>query len=129
DRRGEGVRLAGAAACDEPVRAQGRPRRRQARGPALGVRRGRQEPSRRDLPGILRRPMHPLPESMRQTAERLFADRFEHAERFVELLAEQGPERGLIGPREVDRLWERHLLNCALMVDAIDALDNPATTL
>lgn len=73
--------------------------------------------------------MHPLPESLRPTAERLFADRLELAERFVELLAEQGPERGLIGPREVDRLWERHLLNCALMVDAIDALDHPATTL
>ena len=73
--------------------------------------------------------MHPLPESLRPTAERLFAGRLELAERFVELLAEQGPERGLIGPREVDRLWERHLLNCALMVDAIDALDHPATTL
>ncbi|MGP9536714.1 16S rRNA (guanine(527)-N(7))-methyltransferase RsmG [Brachybacterium sp. AOP43-C2-M15] len=65
--------------------------------------------------------MHPLPPSLRTTAERLFpAERLELAERFAVLLAEQGPERGLIGPREVDRLWERHLLNCALMVDAID---------
>ena len=64
--------------------------------------------------------MQPLPESLRPTAERLFAERLELAERFVALLADQGPERGLIGPREVDRLWERHLLNCALMVDAID---------
>ncbi len=34
-------------------------------------------------------------------------------QRFAEILATAGVERGLIGPREVDRLWERHLLNCA----------------
>ncbi|MCV2392846.1 16S rRNA (guanine(527)-N(7))-methyltransferase RsmG [Actinotalea sp. M2MS4P-6] len=33
--------------------------------------------------------------------------------RFAELLADEGVRRGLIGPREVPRLWERHLLNCA----------------
>jgi 16S rRNA (guanine527-N7)-methyltransferase len=31
---------------------------------------------------------------------------------FGELLAGEGVVRGLIGPREVDRLWDRHLLNC-----------------
>ena len=64
--------------------------------------------------------MHALPDPLRATAERLLGERLGLAERFVAMLAEQGPERGLIGPREVDRLWERHLLNCALMVDAID---------
>ena len=64
--------------------------------------------------------MTTLPAPLRPTAERLLGDRLELAERFVALLAEQGPERGLIGPREVERLWERHLLNCALMVDAIE---------
>ncbi|MFJ6041731.1 16S rRNA (guanine(527)-N(7))-methyltransferase RsmG [Brachybacterium paraconglomeratum] len=64
--------------------------------------------------------MTTLPASLRPLAERLFGDRLELAERFAALLAEQGPERGLIGPREVERLWERHLLNCALMADAID---------
>ncbi|GAA1490775.1 16S rRNA (guanine(527)-N(7))-methyltransferase RsmG [Brachybacterium sacelli] len=68
--------------------------------------------------------MLPLPDSLRPSAERLFADRLELAERFTTLLAEQGPERGLIGPREVERLWERHILNCALMVEAVD----PAAT-
>ena len=63
--------------------------------------------------------MTTLPASLRPTAERLFGDRLELAERFHALLAEQGPERGLIGPREVERLWERHLLNCALMADAV----------
>lgn len=33
------------------------------------------------------------------------------------LLASEGVSRGLIGPREADRLWERHLLNCAVVVD------------
>lgn len=35
---------------------------------------------------------------------------------FGALLAEHGIERGLLGPRELDRLWERHLLNSAAVV-------------
>ncbi len=38
---------------------------------------------------------------------------------YRELLASAGVERGLIGPREVDRLWERHLLNCAVVVGIV----------
>lgn len=34
---------------------------------------------------------------------------------YAELLATQGTLRGLIGPREVPRLWDRHLLNCAVV--------------
>ena len=41
------------------------------------------------------------------------------AERYAALLADAGVERGLIGPREADRLWERHLLNCAVMGEAV----------
>lgn len=36
--------------------------------------------------------------------------------RFAELLREQGELRGLIGPREVDRIWSRHILNSAAVV-------------
>jgi 16S rRNA (guanine527-N7)-methyltransferase len=36
---------------------------------------------------------------------------------FAELLATEATMRGLIGPREVPRLWERHLLNCAVITD------------
>jgi 16S rRNA (guanine527-N7)-methyltransferase len=36
---------------------------------------------------------------------------------FADLLAGPGVERGLIGPREVPRLWQRHLLNCAVVAD------------
>jgi 16S rRNA (guanine527-N7)-methyltransferase len=42
------------------------------------------------------------------------------AERYAAFLATAGTERGLIGPREVPRLWDRHLLNCAVLTDLID---------
>jgi 16S rRNA (guanine527-N7)-methyltransferase len=40
--------------------------------------------------------------------------------RFAEVLADAGVARGLIGPREVPRLWERHLLNCAQILPAFE---------
>lgn len=48
-------------------------------------------------------------------AERVFADRLPLAVRYAELLATTGTSHGLIGPRETPRLWERHLVNCAVM--------------
>lgn len=41
------------------------------------------------------------------------------ARRYAELLAGAGTQRGLLGPREVPRLWERHLLNCAVVQEAV----------
>ncbi len=52
-------------------------------------------------------------------AEKFFGDRLGVAERYASALASSGVERGLLGPREVPRLWERHLLNCAAMVDLV----------
>lgn len=53
-------------------------------------------------------------------ARRVFSsERLALAERYAELLATEGVVRGLIGPREAPRLWERHLLNCALLADPI----------
>lgn len=49
----------------------------------------------------------------------VFGDRFALADRYREILATQGIEWGLIGPREVDRLWERHLLNSVALADLI----------
>ena len=37
--------------------------------------------------------------------------------RYVEILAGPGLERGLMGPREVPKLWDRHILNCAVVAD------------
>jgi 16S rRNA (guanine527-N7)-methyltransferase len=47
-------------------------------------------------------------------------DRLPLAERYADLLATAGVERGLIGPREAPRLWDRHLLNCAVLGELID---------
>ena len=50
-----------------------------------------------------------------------FAARLALVERYVGWLAGPGLERGLIGPRELPRLWERHVLNCAVVRDALPA--------
>lgn len=57
-------------------------------------------------------PMNPVEAA---AAEKIFGDRLPLAERYVQHLATSGIERGLIGPREVPRLWGRHVLNCAVM--------------
>jgi 16S rRNA (guanine527-N7)-methyltransferase len=48
-------------------------------------------------------------------AREVFSDALPTAEVFAELLTEEATVRGLIGPREVPRLWERHILNCAVI--------------
>jgi 16S rRNA (guanine527-N7)-methyltransferase len=55
-----------------------------------------------------------------EAARGVFADTLPRAEQYAALLAEEATVRGLIGPREVPRLWERHLLNCAVVSDLID---------
>lgn len=47
------------------------------------------------------------------------SQRFPLAARYAELLAGDGVIRGLIGPREVPRLWERHLVNCAVLAEVV----------
>lgn len=55
-----------------------------------------------------------------ELARRVFAaGRVALAERYVQLLATEGVVRGLIGPREAPRLWERHLLNCAVLGEVL----------
>ena len=48
-------------------------------------------------------------------AEKIFGDRLDLAKRYVTHRATSGIERGLLGPREVPRLWSRHVLNCAII--------------
>ncbi|OYO14160.1 16S rRNA (guanine(527)-N(7))-methyltransferase RsmG [Enemella evansiae] len=52
-------------------------------------------------------------------AAQVFGDRFEAARQYHDLLANEGTEWGLIGPREVDRLWSRHLLNSAALAEVV----------
>lgn len=56
---------------------------------------------------------------MSVSRETAFGDRLGLIERYADLLATVGVERGLIGPREVDRLWERHLLNSAAPLERV----------
>ena len=51
-------------------------------------------------------------------AAAVFGDRLGLGERFAEILADTGVSHGLIGPREVPILWDRHILNCAVAQDS-----------
>ena len=122
----------GVARPDVAVRAQGGPRRRGGRRPELGVRGRRAEALRGGPPRVTlaerrgRRVTDPVsretsgaperPPRRRRRGRCSAAERLPLAERYAELLATDGVLRGLIGPREVPRLWERHLVNCAVLV-------------
>ena len=54
-------------------------------------------------------------------------DRLDLAGRYAELLMTDGVVRGLIGPREAPRSWERHLLNCVALA-ASSALAGSTST-
>lgn len=54
-----------------------------------------------------------------ETAVGVFSHALPKVERFADILAREGVVRGLIGPREVPRLWERHLINCGLLAEAL----------
>jgi 16S rRNA (guanine527-N7)-methyltransferase len=56
---------------------------------------------------------------MPAVAREIFGDAAAKAERYAGLLAGPGVERGLIGPNEVPRLWERHLLNSAAVASLV----------
>ena len=51
----------------------------------------------------------------------VFGDAVDAAVAYAEILAGAGVERGLLGPREVDRVWDRHVLNSAVIGEALDA--------
>lgn len=62
----------------------------------------------------------PVPPATPEVARGVFgSDRLPLAEAYAALLATDGVVRGLIGPREAPRLWDRHLLNCAVLGEAI----------
>jgi 16S rRNA (guanine527-N7)-methyltransferase len=64
---------------------------------------------------VSRETLEPDPELL-EVLGRVFApDRLPALRRYVDLLADEGVPRGLIGPREVARLWDRHVVNCGLL--------------
>jgi 16S rRNA (guanine527-N7)-methyltransferase len=60
-----------------------------------------------------------LPEPLLTAARVLFAQRLPLAQRYAELLATDAVVRGLVGPREAPRIWDRHLLNSAVLTEMV----------
>lgn len=63
---------------------------------------------------------HVVPEDISAAIREVFGERTAIAEQYHEALSTDGVERGLIGPREVPRLWDRHILNCGVLGEIID---------
>jgi 16S rRNA (guanine527-N7)-methyltransferase len=55
-----------------------------------------------------------------QTAAEVFGAALPVAVAYAGILATRGVEQGLLGPREVPRLWDRHLLNCAVVAELLE---------
>lgn len=54
-----------------------------------------------------------------ETLAAVFGDRAQLAAAYARWLADTGVAAGLIGPRESERLWERHILNSAAVAELI----------
>lgn len=53
-------------------------------------------------------------------AAEIFGSLLDKAVEYHRLLATDGSTRGFIGPREVPKLWDRHILNCAVIGEVMD---------
>ena len=60
-----------------------------------------------------------IPSEFAHVAEVVFKDRLGPAVSYASLLETEGVLRGLIGPREAPRLWDRHLLNCGVVAELL----------
>jgi 16S rRNA (guanine527-N7)-methyltransferase len=70
-------------------------------------------------PGELPGPSSSVPVELAAIAAQVFGDRLPLATAYAQRLVGDGVVRGLIGPREAPRVWERHLLNCAVTAELI----------
>ncbi|GII63349.1 ribosomal RNA small subunit methyltransferase G [Sphaerisporangium krabiense] len=60
-----------------------------------------------------------LPDAPAVAREVFTGEAWPRAQAFAEMLAGPGVVRGLLGPREIPRVWDRHLLNCAVVAEAV----------
>ncbi|MEO3892076.1 16S rRNA (guanine(527)-N(7))-methyltransferase RsmG [Nonomuraea sp. B5E05] len=60
-----------------------------------------------------------LPEPPEIARDVFTGEAWGRANTYAELLAGPGVVRGLLGPREVPRIWDRHLLNCAVVAEVV----------
>jgi 16S rRNA (guanine527-N7)-methyltransferase len=61
-----------------------------------------------------------VPGAAPAAAAEIFGPRLEIAQRYADALGTSGVERGLLGPREVDRIWDRHLMNSAAVAELLE---------
>ena len=63
---------------------------------------------------------HSAIEPVPKTATAVFGDKYDLAIKYAELLARDSEKLGLLGPRELDKLWSRHILNSAVVAELIE---------
>jgi 16S rRNA (guanine527-N7)-methyltransferase len=56
----------------------------------------------------------------------IFGDQIDQARSFAQTLANDSDELGLLGPRELDKLWSRHILNSAVVAELLKPGDKVA---
>jgi 16S rRNA (guanine527-N7)-methyltransferase len=54
-----------------------------------------------------------------ESARAIFGPQIEKARAFAQKLANDSDDLGLLGPRELDKLWSRHILNSAVVAETI----------
>jgi 16S rRNA (guanine527-N7)-methyltransferase len=59
------------------------------------------------------------PEAEPKEAQIVFGDHTDKARKFFDLLVRDGDLLGLIGPRELPKLWTRHILNSAVVAELV----------
>jgi 16S rRNA (guanine527-N7)-methyltransferase len=65
-------------------------------------------------------------EEVPEAAKAVFGDTYNSAVKYAELLARDSEKLGLLGPRELDKLWSRHILNSAVVSELITEGENVA---
>jgi 16S rRNA (guanine527-N7)-methyltransferase len=58
-----------------------------------------------------------------ESAKAIFGPQIDKARAFAQKLADDSDELGLLGPRELDKLWSRHILNSAVVAETAKAGD------
>lgn len=60
------------------------------------------------------------PEGEPEEAIKVYGEQIEKARKYFDLLVRDGDLLGLIGPRELPKLWSRHILNSAVVADLVE---------
>jgi hypothetical protein len=60
------------------------------------------------------------PEAEPEEALKVYGEHIEKARKYFDLLVRDGDLLGLIGPRELPKLWSRHILNSAVVADLVE---------